>query len=328
MSGAPITAISLARPRRRKPDTEHPIVYQNLFDDAAAFDDSSLSSGSSRRKGSAAGGPNAGIYALPIALGGLCVKALFLLTSFAWPMIAYGQTTLSELNDFADRVCQRAPMEGKSSESELSAGAKGDLTGFLKNTFGLGFDARASRKDNSFSGIQQEKLADALAKGNECHVAVVHDFRDLVLRAPAPIPQGTTNVVPLQGKSAIPSRTNAAPCRPVPIDMNALQNGADQQVTGLPAPTLPPVIQPKTVEIPLGNQQMVWPGLYVSMQRIPALSEQPMIMVLGTGKMKAVSGFCDTGQQIRFSPTPSRTIVGSIDEVTPYNVTITFREDH
>ena len=117
------------------------------------------------------------------------MKSLFLLACLVYPSVVYGQTTLSELSDFADRVCQRAPLEGRNSDSELSAGAKADLTGFLKNALGLGFDARASRKDSSFSGVQQDKLADALAKGNECRTAVVHDFRDLVLRAPAPPPQ-------------------------------------------------------------------------------------------------------------------------------------------
>ena len=258
------------------------------------------------------------------------MKSLLLLACLVYPSVIYGQTTLSELNDFADRVCQRAPLEGRNSDGELSAGAKADLTGFLKNALGLGFDARASRKDSSFSGVQQDKLADALAKGNECRAAVVHDFRDLVLRAPAQPPQAITpSTAPAQGKNAISRRINAAPCSPLPIDIGAIvhQNPSTQGLRSLPAPNLPSVIQPKTVEISLGKQEMVWPGVFVGMQRIPALSEQPMIMVIATGKMKAVSGFCETGQQLRFAPAPSRTIVGSIDEVTTYDVTITFQED-
>ena len=95
--------------------------------------------------------------------------------------------------------------------------------------------------------------------------------------------------MPTPSPQPIFPRTNSAPCSPMPSELAPMLQTRTRELSSLPAPSLPSVIQPKTVEIPLGNQEAIWPGLYVAMQRIPQFSEQPMILVLG-GKMKTVVG--------------------------------------
>jgi hypothetical protein len=97
-------------------------------------------------------------------------------------------SSLDELSAFAERICRDVPLETHTTKTELSGEAKAELSNFLKRLADIGGEVKGSRIDTTTTGVLQDQLAGIIANSNNCRQAVVHDFKDIVLK-PAPRPE-------------------------------------------------------------------------------------------------------------------------------------------
>jgi hypothetical protein len=117
------------------------------------------------------------------------LRPLAILTILLAPSFLHAQgQALDALAAFADHICRDAPLDSRSSKTELSAQGKAEVNGFLKYLTNLGVDVNASRTNTGTSGILQDQLAGSIANSNDCRKSVVHDFRELVFSPSGPTP--------------------------------------------------------------------------------------------------------------------------------------------
>ena len=92
---------------------------------------------------------------------------------------------LKMIGDFANQICQTAPVERTETDIELSGDAKAKVGGVISKLADLGLQGSGKYRDQSNSNILVEKdLIIAIQGGNNCKLDVFHSLeRDLLSRS-------------------------------------------------------------------------------------------------------------------------------------------------
>jgi hypothetical protein len=94
---------------------------------------------------------------------------------------------LDEIANFAERVCQTAPVKGSSEQLELSGKANADLKGLIARIADLGISGAGSYRSDKSEGVLQKDLAPLLAQGAKCKESISDKLIDkLIVNAQTP----------------------------------------------------------------------------------------------------------------------------------------------
>lgn len=124
-----------------------------------------------------------------------------LVTSPVWSVEARSadlkktENALGLINKFADRFCDRIPLNGTEENLELSGEAKAQLQGLLKKLTHLGIEGAANYQLSDYEGILATDLKDALRDNQNCRLRIWEDLKKLVSTSqvrhtPPPPPPG------------------------------------------------------------------------------------------------------------------------------------------
>jgi hypothetical protein len=93
--------------------------------------------------------------------------------------------SLDMIADFAERICSEVPLEGSSSNLDLSGSAEAKLNGLLKNIAALGIEGAAKYEEKQFKGFLQKDLRAAIQDSNLCRLKVADTLISKLLGATA-----------------------------------------------------------------------------------------------------------------------------------------------
>lgn len=93
--------------------------------------------------------------------------------------------SLDMIADFAERICSEIPLEGASSNLDLSGSGEAKLTGLLKNMAALGIEGAAKYEQKQFKGFLQKDLRAAIQDSNLCRLKVAETLISRLLSATA-----------------------------------------------------------------------------------------------------------------------------------------------
>ena len=88
---------------------------------------------------------------------------------------------LDVIADFADRLCYKVPLSGKSQNVELSGTAKAELNSLLKKIADLGIEGAAKYQTSEYENVLQKDMATLLRDSSECKLEVFKDLKDKLL---------------------------------------------------------------------------------------------------------------------------------------------------
>lgn len=89
--------------------------------------------------------------------------------------------SLEMIADFAERICSEVPLEGGSSNLELSGSAETKLNGLLKSLGSLGIEGAAKYEQKEFKGLLQKDLRAAIQDQNMCRLKVAESLISKIL---------------------------------------------------------------------------------------------------------------------------------------------------
>ena len=113
-----------------------------------------------------------------IRYGAIMAAHVLILSMIGFQHHANAQTakpdkqSLDMIADFAERICSDVPLEGSSSNLELSGSAESNLNGLLKNLGSLGIEGAAKYGQNQFKGLLQKDLRAAIQDQTLCRLKV------------------------------------------------------------------------------------------------------------------------------------------------------------
>lgn len=119
----------------------------------------------------------------------LSVNVLFFVTGgFAQCALSVqtsDKQSLDMIADFAERICSEVPLEGSSSNLNLSGSAESKLTALLKSMAAIGIEGAAKYEQKQFKGFLQNDLRAAIQDSNLCRLRVAETLLNKLLSAPA-----------------------------------------------------------------------------------------------------------------------------------------------
>jgi hypothetical protein len=98
------------------------------------------------------------------------------------------QKALDMIADFAEKICKSAPIEGQSSDVQLTGGAKAELSGLLKKVADLHLEGAAKYNSGQYTGVLQKDLATTIKDAQDCKLAIWKDLQDKLVFAAKPQP--------------------------------------------------------------------------------------------------------------------------------------------
>ena len=93
---------------------------------------------------------------------------------------------LTQLADFAERICTAVPLKGSTNNLELSGGLNIELRKLLRNLASVGIESAAKYQNADYEGVLQEDLASALAANQNCKLTIVMGLKERLLPVAAP----------------------------------------------------------------------------------------------------------------------------------------------
>ncbi|MFZ2652677.1 MAG: hypothetical protein WA210_21460 [Burkholderiaceae bacterium] len=108
------------------------------------------------------------------------------------------QKALDMIRDFATKLCDSVPPQGRLQDVDLSGKAKAELKGVVKRIADLGIEGAAKYRTSEYEGVLQADLAKLLANQSTCKLEVWRDLKDKLI--PSSSGSSTTN-----SASALPS---------------------------------------------------------------------------------------------------------------------------
>lgn len=94
--------------------------------------------------------------------------------------VANADTSLDEIANFADRICNNIPLEGSGSAVELNGQAKAELKGLLKKIGNVGIGGTGKYEETAWSGVLQKDIANILQKNVDCKLKIVELLKDRI----------------------------------------------------------------------------------------------------------------------------------------------------
>jgi hypothetical protein len=91
------------------------------------------------------------------------------------------EKALKIIADFADRLCNKVPLEGSSDNLELSGSAKVELNELIERIAGLKIEGAGKYLSTEYQGVLQKDLAGLLKSGAECKLQVFKDLKDKLI---------------------------------------------------------------------------------------------------------------------------------------------------
>ena len=98
---------------------------------------------------------------------------------------------LDIIADFADRICDKIPIEGRRNLIELSGEAQADLNKFIKNFLDIGIEGAGKYQNEEYKGVLQKELVSAIKYSTDCKLEIFRKLQDKLL-----MPSHTTEPPP------------------------------------------------------------------------------------------------------------------------------------
>jgi hypothetical protein len=89
---------------------------------------------------------------------------------------------LDMVANFADRMCERIPLEGSGTSVELTGEGKTELKGMLKKVASLGIDGAAKYEETEWTNVLQKDLAKKLQESDSCRLEVLKELKDKIIQ--------------------------------------------------------------------------------------------------------------------------------------------------
>jgi hypothetical protein len=96
--------------------------------------------------------------------------------------------SLELIESASDRICQIVAQKGDKSAWEINAEVKAELSKVLSKLGSAGFDVSGKAKQEQYSGVLQEQLAEVLKQNIECRLRVFERLSEILTRPDSPPP--------------------------------------------------------------------------------------------------------------------------------------------
>jgi len=148
-------------------------------------------------------------------LGCSSIAALSLATAFAAePDLAQTERALDLISKFANTMCSSPELRGKSSEVDVNAAAKAEVSKLVKKIADLKIEAGTKFQSTEYQGLLQRDLLEALKDSANCKQNIYNDLKDRVLpsrlKPDASKQKGGQTASKANGASAPSSRASSA----------------------------------------------------------------------------------------------------------------------
>jgi hypothetical protein len=139
--------------------------------------------------------------------------------------------------NFAERLCNTVPTEGRDGRLELSGKAKAELNALIKKIANIGVEGAAKYQQSQYKGVLQKDLAAVLKENTNCKLQVLKELKETLL---GPGPNGDKRNRTMSEADTAPGGTyESVPQRP-----SRLSGAQVSQITGIRLPGRP---------VPLGH---------------------------------------------------------------------------
>lgn len=123
------------------------------------------------------------------------------------------EEALTIINNFADRLCEKVPLETRTENIDLNGTAKAELGSVVKKLGNLGITGAAKYSTTESQNVLQKDLANVLNQTRECKLKVWNDLKyKFEIAQPVQAPQPSSQVAP----AAAPANYAAPTPRPSP----------------------------------------------------------------------------------------------------------------
>jgi hypothetical protein len=82
------------------------------------------------------------------------------------------QRALNIIGEFANSICSKIPLEGGSTDTQLSGEAKAELNNILNRLADLGVKGSAEFTNKEYRNVLQNELAKTIIDSNNCRLVV------------------------------------------------------------------------------------------------------------------------------------------------------------
>lgn len=116
------------------------------------------------------------------------VLALALITPVTAQDLSSQKEALKMIEDFAEKICKSAPIEGQSTNVQLTGAAKAELSGLLKKVADLSVEGVGKYDSDKYQGVLQKDLATTIKDAQNCKLEIWKDLKDKLVIVEKPQP--------------------------------------------------------------------------------------------------------------------------------------------
>ncbi len=113
---------------------------------------------------------------------------------------------LKIISEFANKMCDKIPIEGEAGNVELSGEANAELSGLLKKLVDLGIEGAGAFQKSEYEGVLRKDLAVTLKDCRDCKLVIFNHLKDIFFQEqeheqrtypefPWPPPQASATVI-------------------------------------------------------------------------------------------------------------------------------------